>query len=173
MRKWRYISRLFLTSVKDLVNSQLHATADLPPRNSIRSGTTWTGGYVEHRTCQNGLSKRSLVTAGKRTTIPWKPCPRSRHYTDWATPVLVILYMQCNTPSLLVFVHIRLLRQLVLIFKDFTNTKHSSSSSSSSSALQPWVGLSLLGYKTSVYYNSADMYYCEIMTKSSNDIRLQ
>jgi len=62
----------------------------------------------------------------------------------------------------------------MLIFKDFTNTKHSlSSSSSSSSALQPWVGLGLLEYKTLVYYNSVDMFYCEIMTKSSNDIRLQ
>lgn len=121
-----------------------------------------------HRTCPNGLQKSSLVTAGNRTTIPWKPCPRPSHYTDWATPALVIPYMQCNKPILLVIVYTHLLRQLVLIFKDFTNTKQSSSS-----ALQPWVGLSLIKYKTLVYYNSVDMFYYEIMAKSSNDIRLQ
>lgn len=173
-RKWRYSSRLFLTWVQDLINGQLHATVDLPPGNSPRSGTTWTGGYVGHRTCPNGMKKRSLVTAGNRTTIPWKPCPRPSHYTDWATPALVIPYMQCNTPVLLVNVYTHLLRRIVLILKDFTNTKHSlSSSSSSSSALQHWVGLGLFKHKTLVYYNSVHMFCYEIMTKSSNDIRLQ
>jgi len=171
MRKWRYSSRLFLTSVQDLVNGQLHATADLPPRNSppLRAGTPWTGGYVGQRTCPNGLQKTSLVTAGNRTTIPWEPCPRPSHYTDWATPALVILYMQCNTPILLVIVYTHLLRQLVLIYKDLTNTKHSSSTST----LQPSVGLGLLKYKTLVYYDSVDMFYYEMLTKRSNDIRLQ
>ena len=104
-----------------------------------------------------------------RTTIPWKPCPRPSHYTDWATPALVIPYMKRNTQIFVAIVYTHLPRQFVLIFKDFTNTKHSSSSS----ALQPREGLGLLKHKTLVYYEFVDMFYYEIMTKSSNDIRLQ
>jgi hypothetical protein len=40
-----------------MVNGQLHATTDLPPRNSTRSGTPWTG-YVD-TTCPNGMQQIS------------------------------------------------------------------------------------------------------------------
>ena len=48
--------------------------------------------------------------------------------------------------------------RLVLICKDFTYTKQSSTSSAAA-ALQSWVGLGLLKYKTFVYYNSVNTFY--------------
>jgi hypothetical protein len=66
--------------------------------------------------------------------------------------------MQCNTPVFLVTVYTHCLMRLVLICKDFTYTKQSSTSSAAA-ALQSWVGLGLLKYKTFVYYNSVNTFY--------------